>query len=303
MPHVRVGGALALLTRDVARKDELLTLAEEERSALEKAANEAQGRAASAVAKVQQLTAALRIAEQERDDARISVTRLEHEVLIQSSKSSSLSQQHDIVVGRLQQVLRDAASAEDDRRNSAVEISRLERVLDEAQGEIKRLFDECARQRDRADRATASLSASLSNEKMRSAALASANVKKEVRAGSSRESTLSVKFALLRLGTTVSARVCASCRRYWQAYFGTRAACMSSCCEPRSAISSNNQSSPQAVQAAQVPQLFRPTPAASTANARGGVHCRGSALLRHHITRLLPTLALPALCCALACKR
>jgi chromosome segregation ATPase len=179
-PTVRVSGALALLTSEAASNVRQLERTEAERDALEVALNDALARASTASASALQSSTALRLAEQQRADAEASVAALQSELALEKAKSAGLEQQNGILVQRLQSVLHDSVAVEDGRRDGAAEVSRLSCVLEEAQGEIKRLFEECAKQRERADKATSTLTASLADEKDRCAALAAAVAKKEV---------------------------------------------------------------------------------------------------------------------------
>lgn len=178
--RIRLGGALAVLSEDAESKAVRITALEEECTALEEGLNSALQRASDAAAEAQRVSALLSSMERERDDAVSAAAAAAAALAEERSRSQVLQSQNDLLLERLQQLLRDLSLSDERGREATAEASRLARVMGESQSEIRRLFDECAAQRARADAATASLGAALAQEKENCAVLAHAKARKEV---------------------------------------------------------------------------------------------------------------------------
>lgn len=180
---IRLGGALALMSAEAEAHAAKISELEEERNALEVSLNEALARAAASSAEAHRVSSQLSSVQHERDAAVAAADAAKTELAEAKRTTAAQQAQHELLVERLQQLLRDLAIADERGRESAAEVARLSKVAQEQQGEIRALFAECASQRARADAATESLGAALAEERERSAALASSKARREVRGG------------------------------------------------------------------------------------------------------------------------
>ena len=179
--RIRLGGALALLSDDAHCKANRIKELEAERDALESSLNTALQRTADATAEKNRVTSLLDAMKEERDKAIALASLSKAEVVEVREKAHAQQVQHDVLLERLQQLIRDLAIAEERNREGSADVVRMSRITQEMQGEISVLFEECAAQRARADAASATLSAALAEEKSRNAMLTSTKARKEVR--------------------------------------------------------------------------------------------------------------------------